>query len=236
VLELLKSNAVTCKSKYSESGALLKGKLFDDKGNRMGPSFSNKNGVRYRFYISAALRGRKHKAGSVARIAARDIEGLVEEAVRQNLTSADASDQTVSERIERVLIGKSLVRITVISEDQVDGSSVQTLEIPWAPTKASRSHAPPPSDGKPDQKLLQAVVRAHAWLADLQNRRFSTIEELATAAKIHPKVARQGLSLAFLAPEVTSAILRGDRSEALTLRQLPKPLPLAWTRHRQILG
>jgi hypothetical protein len=77
VQELLRSNAVTCKTKYSESGALLKGKLFDDKGNRMGPSFSSKNGVRYRFYLSTALRGRKHKAGSVARIAACDIGGLV---------------------------------------------------------------------------------------------------------------------------------------------------------------
>jgi hypothetical protein len=196
------------KTKYSESGALLKGKLFDDKGNRMGPSFSSKNGVRYRFYLSTTLRERKHKAGSVARIAARDIEGVVEEAVRQKLTSADASDQAVSERIERVVIGKSLVRITLTSEDQADGSSAKTLEIPWALTKAGRTHAPPPSDGKPDQKLLQAVVRAHAWLSDLQNGRFSTIEELATAAKIHPKVARQGLRLAFLAPEVTSSILK----------------------------
>jgi len=57
-----------CKTKHSESGALLKGKLFDDRGNRMGPSFSSKNGVRYRFYLSTALRGRKHEAGSVARI------------------------------------------------------------------------------------------------------------------------------------------------------------------------
>src|SRR6516165_6859842 len=136
----------------------------------MGPSFSS-NGVRYRFYISTALRGRKHKAGSVARIAAREIEGLVEEAVRQNLTSADASDQAVSERIERVVIGKSLVRITFTSEDQADGSSVKTLEIPWAPTQASRTHLPP-LDRKPDQKLLQAVVRAHAWLADVESERF----------------------------------------------------------------
>ena len=201
----------------------------------MGPSFSSKDGGRYRFYISMALRGRKHTAGSVARIAAHNIEGVVEESVRKNLTSADASDQAVSERIERAVISKSLVCITFTSDDQADGSSVQTLEIPWAPTKASRTHLPP-SDDKPDQKLLQAVVRAHAWLADLQSGRCSTIEELATAAKIHPKVARQGLKLAFLAPEVTSSILRGERSEALSLRQMPKQLPLAWTKHLQLLG
>ena len=164
----------------------------------------------------------------------------MEEAVRQNLTSADASDQAVSERIdvkriERVVIGKSLVRITVKSEDQADSSSANSLEIPWDPTKACRTHVPP-SDGAPDQKLLQAIVRAHAWLADLQSGRFSTIEELATAAKIHPKVARQGLRLAFLAPEVTSSILDRDQPERVTLRTIPKLLPLAWTRHGRLLG
>src|SRR6266851_2772430 len=35
------------------SEAPLMGKLYDDQGNRMSPSFSTKNGVRYRFYISS---------------------------------------------------------------------------------------------------------------------------------------------------------------------------------------
>ena len=51
----------------------------------MGPSFSSKNGVRYRFYVSTALRGRKHKAGSVTRISAPEIEGLVETALTEKL-------------------------------------------------------------------------------------------------------------------------------------------------------
>jgi hypothetical protein len=93
----------------------------------------------------------------------------------------------------------------------------------------------PPSDDKPDQKLLQAVVRAHAWLADLQSGRFLTIEELATAAQTHPKVVRQALRLAFLAPEVTSAILDRDQSESMTLSAIPKLLPLAWTAHQELL-
>ena len=154
----------------------------------------------------------------------------MEETVRKNLTSADASDRAVSERIERVVIGKSLVRITFTSEDQADGASAKTLEIPWTPTKASRTHLPP-LDRKPDQKLLQAVVRAHAWLADVESERFSAIEELATAAKLHAKVVRQALRLAFLSPGLTSAILEGNQPE-LTLRQIPKRLPLPWTSHR----
>jgi site-specific DNA recombinase len=75
VQELLKSKAQGRKVKRSESGALLKGKLYDDKGNRMSPSFSSKNGIRYRFHVSSALlRGRKAAAGSVGGVAAAEIE------------------------------------------------------------------------------------------------------------------------------------------------------------------
>jgi len=52
----------------------------------MSPSFSTKNGVRYRFYISSALlRGRKGSAGTVARVSAPRIESLVVNAVRAKL-------------------------------------------------------------------------------------------------------------------------------------------------------
>jgi hypothetical protein len=57
VQEQLKQNVVKRRVKFSESAAMLMGTLFDDKGNRMSPSFSSKRGVRYRFYVSRALRG-----------------------------------------------------------------------------------------------------------------------------------------------------------------------------------
>jgi site-specific DNA recombinase len=44
VQDLLKSNQVTRRIKHSESGALLRGKLFDDKGNAMSPSFRPRTG------------------------------------------------------------------------------------------------------------------------------------------------------------------------------------------------
>src|ERR1700689_98320 len=55
VQQLLAANSNGRKVKRSKSGALLAGKLYDDKGNRMSPSFSSKNGIRYRFYVSSAL-------------------------------------------------------------------------------------------------------------------------------------------------------------------------------------
>src|SRR6267378_4993969 len=83
VQQLLATKAQGRKAKRSESGALLVGKLYDDKGNRMSPSFSSKNGVRYRFYVSSALlRGRKTETGSVGRVSAADIEGMVRAALK----------------------------------------------------------------------------------------------------------------------------------------------------------
>jgi DNA invertase Pin-like site-specific DNA recombinase len=236
VQELLKANVVKRKTSYSKSGALLKGKLFDDKGNRMGPSFSGKNGVRYRFYVSTALRGRKHKAGSVTRVAASEIEGIVSEAVRKHFSLTEAPGDAVSERIERVLLSDALVRVIFKSEGQAEGSSPETLEIRRTPTKVSHTHSLPPSDGKPDQKLLQAIVRAHAWLIDLKSGRFASIEQLATEANLHPKVVRQALRLAFLAQGLASAILDGTQPQQMLLGRIPKTLPLAWSEHRRLLG
>ena len=67
VQQLLAAKSNGRKAKRSESGALLLGKLYDDRGNLMSPSFSSKNGVRYRFYVSSAiLRGRKAASRIVA--------------------------------------------------------------------------------------------------------------------------------------------------------------------------
>ena len=60
------------------SNALLKGCLFDDRGNVMSPSHALKKGVRYRYYVSSAIQqGRKADAGTVARVPAAEIEQAV---------------------------------------------------------------------------------------------------------------------------------------------------------------
>jgi site-specific DNA recombinase len=98
VQQLLATKSKGRKAKRSESGALLAGKLYDDKGNRMSPSFSTKNGVRYRFYVSSALlRGRKTEAGSVGRVPAAAIESTVLAALKtyQNQENPTMDQTTV---------------------------------------------------------------------------------------------------------------------------------------------
>jgi site-specific DNA recombinase len=233
VQDLLKSNRVTRRVKHSESGALLQGKLFDDKGNRMGPSFSSKNGVRYRFYVSTALRGRRHQAGSVTRLSAPEIEGVIEEALWRKFEEQAASRVAAWDRVERVVVRAKSILLT-LNPTSTDGTPVETIEIPWVSKNVDRHDAfTAPADREPDQKLVQAVVRAHAWLSEFANDSFSSIEELASKAEVHPKIMRQALKLAFLAPDIVTSILAGGaRFELADLRNVSA---LSWQRQRDEL-
>jgi site-specific DNA recombinase len=84
-----------------DSDALLAGKLFDDRGNRMSPSHATKRGRRYRYYVSQALlQGRKEDVGSVARVPAVELERRVVDAVR-GAAPADARERSIETQIIR---------------------------------------------------------------------------------------------------------------------------------------
>jgi site-specific DNA recombinase len=230
---LLKSNRITRRIKHSESGALLRGKLFDDKGNAMSPSFSSKKGVRYRFYVSTALRGRADRAGSVRRVPAHEIEGIIEDTVRQKLEEQNTSTEAVWDRIERAVVGAKSIRVS-LSSMNIDITPADTIDIPWTAKKPNRPDTSTlPPEREPDQKLLQAIVRAHAWLSDLANDCFASVEKLASKADIHPKVMREALKMAFLAPDIVTSIFAGEA--AFELADLRKVSALRWQSQREEL-
>jgi hypothetical protein len=110
----------------------------------------------------------------------------------------------------------------------------KSLNIPWAPKPKGVASVRFPSPVEcNNHKLLKSLVRAHGWLADLTSGAHSSVEDLATAASLHPKVIRQGLRLAFLSPELTSAAIEGNA--AVVLKQIPKVLPFSWREHEQTL-
>ena len=71
----LADGAVARRLKLKASPAILMGRIYDDRGERMTPSHSNKNGARYRYYVShALLQKRTDEAGSVPRVPAPEVE------------------------------------------------------------------------------------------------------------------------------------------------------------------
>ena len=78
-----------------------------------------------------------------------------------------------------------------------------------------------------------ADIRAQTWLSDLANNRSPSIEQLAIKVDIHPKVMREALKLAFLAPDIVTSIFAGEAMfELVDLRNVSA---LSWQSQREEL-
>ncbi len=126
VQEKLKDGAVARRIRRSRSPAILSGKFFDDRGNRMSPSHANKNGVRYRYYVSQALlQGRGGEAGSVARVSAPDVEQIVLKGLREHLAGIESAKEEASiedrhlieRHVERVVVRDKTIEVLLRGDD-----------------------------------------------------------------------------------------------------------------------
>jgi DNA invertase Pin-like site-specific DNA recombinase len=236
VQRLLKSNSAGRNGRRHKSNALLTGILFDDRGNRMSPSFSTKNGARYPFYVSSALlRGRKTQAGTVTRLSAAEIESTVVRAVREHAQPVGQQTgltqrELINQFLEQVVVGSE--RITVTLKE-----SALPIQLPWTPLKKKGStyvenNSVGDHERPPNRQLIQAVVRAHIWHRSLADGTHNSVEGLARAANLHPKVVRNRIRLAFLAPDVIGAILKGHQSAFITMKHLGQLGDLSWRKQR----
>jgi site-specific DNA recombinase len=237
VQQLLASKPAGRKARRTPSEALLLGKLYDDRDNRMSPSFSIKNGVRYRFYVSSALlRGRKTDVGSVGRVSAMEIESAVLTALKMHQKNKSDNTPPSLELIRRVVVTSDQLLLTIAS---TTGRDAKEIKIKWSAKVKDTVNVVPGTvlfEEARNEALMQAIVRAHAWLQSLRDGMYDSVEQLAEKNRLHPKVVRQALRLAFLSPETTSAILEGRQPAGLSLAKIPKLLPLPWVEHRRLLG
>jgi site-specific DNA recombinase len=113
VQDKLAAQAVARRSRLRGSPALLTGRLFDERGNRMSPTHTNKGGARYRYYAPQAVLQRKPQAtASIGRVPAADIEALVLAAMRNHLNANGADPQPTADS-DRDLIERHVERITL---------------------------------------------------------------------------------------------------------------------------
>ena len=107
------------------------GKLCDDRGNLMSPSFSSKNGLRYRFYVSSALlRGKKSEAGPATRIPAAAIENAVRAALREHQGQAGPdSEPAATEMLERIVVSRDQLLLKIACTDEISELGGASKEI-----------------------------------------------------------------------------------------------------------
>jgi hypothetical protein len=91
---------------------------------------------------------------------------------------------------------------------------------------------------KPDHSLCRLLARAQQYHAMLMRGGDKTITQLAHEAGVTASYFSRVLRLSFLAPTVTTAILRNRHPLELTAKRLANEtrLPFAWDEQRTLLG
>ena len=242
------------KTTRMKSEALLAGRIFDDRGNRMSPSHARKRGIKYRYYLSCALLdGRPAKAGSTPRAPAVEIETLVAEAIRKHLKLDNSGEDAsiIKTHVVRVEVHADQLVVQVSSTQKSKrsrSSASNTLQIRWH--KAStvrRREILLPDNGLPQNQvarpiraetratLVASIARGRAWLDQMTADSKATTESIAKRERCSPRKINKTISLAFLAPELVKAAIEGRLPQGMGVARL-FDLPAEWSRQRQVLG
>jgi DNA invertase Pin-like site-specific DNA recombinase len=260
----LAGNAVERQLRLKSSPAVLTGRIFDDRGNRMSPTHANKLGVRYRYYVSHALiQNRKAEAGSVARVPAPEIEALVLNGIRQHLAATADPPTTVADRdlierhVERIIIKPQAVEVHLLpaigasvqaerpdaGDLDCDLPSTTTITLPWtAPSFVAVKgivHAPSIMRTiKPETRdaLLAAIAKARRWIEDIRLGRVASLAEIAGRESQGERYIRMLVSLAFVSPRIVAALVEGRAPADLTVSGLARALPYSWAEQERSIG
>jgi hypothetical protein len=259
------ANAVVRLVRLRGSAALLTGRLFDDRGNRMSPTHANKFGVRYRYYVSQAiLQNRRAEAGSIARVPAPEIETLVCDGVRRHLAAMGdgepapvTADRDLIERhVTRVIVKPQALEVCLIPTSEASAQTenpslldsdphlppTTTITLPWtAPSFAAVKvvHAPYTEPAmKPESRdaLLAAIAKARGWIDDIRVGAIASFAEIAAREAQGERHIRLLAPLAFLSPRIIAAIVDGTAPADLTVTGLAKALPYSWAEQEERVG
>jgi len=253
----------TTKTSIRNSGDhLLTGLLFDDAGHRMAATHATKAGIRYCYYVSLpCLHGeaKTAKVGSVTRVPAADIEGVVVKSLSEHLTSqngmpafATAGHGAIAEFIDRIDVHRDRLAVRLRSRenpetaDGNDPTDDRILSIPWQkppskrfrqillPHGASRNHNRPE---RPERRLrlVNAIARGRRWLDEIVSSSVTNAEQIAMRERCSVRHVNMTISLAFLAPKLVRAAVEGRLPRGINIERL-RDAPAEWSQQFEALG
>ena len=115
VQEQLSARAVARRCRIRGSSALLTGRVFDEHGQRMTPTHTNKQGVRCRYYAPQAML-RQRSPGPIGRVPAPELEAAVTDAIRRYL-QGDGTDPKPIPETDRELVERHLLRAALSGKE-----------------------------------------------------------------------------------------------------------------------
>lgn len=206
-------------SKNSRNPSPLAGRLFDASGRPLTPSHSNKNGRRYRYYVSQDRN---------LRLPAAELEIAVENALRSDRELAlhcqqnETAEQNLVDLIKRVVLKDACIRIELKKGHAIEAE--YTLRKRGLERKLVLSSE---AERKPDMALAKRVHAAMNWLDQIKLGR--AIIDIAKEDSVSPEYITHNLGLSLLSPKILQAIASGKQRRDVSAYQLSKiTIPAKW--------
>ncbi len=122
---------------------------------------------------------------------------------------------------------KKLIRTVLVREDGIEVSSESEEKFIPMKKKGNKCTVIEP-EGKTNNALLKAVVRAHLWKRQLEEGKYRSVKELSAKISIGTRRIHQILRLNYLAPKIKEDIVNGRQPRDLKLVDL-REIPMLWS-------
>ncbi len=222
--ELIKNQPYR-KAKYEE--ALLRGIIKCKSCDvNMTLTYSKKENKRYRYYVcNNHLRGKD--CGSVNRtIVAGEVEKEVMKKAEQLYEKWGEEWKNLSPGKQKEIV-KKLIKGVMVKEDGIEVHSESEEKFILIKKKGNKCTVVEP-EGKTNNALLKAVVRAHLWKRQLEEGKYASVGELSAKINIGTRRIQQILRLNYLAPKIKEDIVNGRQPRGLKLADL-REIPMLWS-------
>jgi len=89
-----------------------------------------------------------------------------------------------------------------------------------------------------DSTLLTSVARAHVWAEEILSGKTAAMTDIAIREKVSDSYVKKVMPLAFLAPDIVTAIIEGRQPPHLTNQMMIRhmQIPLDWQEQRRVFG
>jgi hypothetical protein len=221
----------------------LTGLLHDEKGHPMDGSIAFNSAKRkYHYYTSRPLLRRSQvEVGSVPRVSARWIEGVVVDEIARMFpkegNSRDTMEAAIRRVIDKVVVGRERVEIYLradageeigrnlgtLSQNVISPLIVPARFVPWnGSTQVSALDGTIPAKLQLDVELLRALACAHRFRSLLARGQKPVLPALMKACGLTGRSSSDVLRLAFLAPQVLLALIDPQRGNRIRLHDIAR--------------
>jgi DNA invertase Pin-like site-specific DNA recombinase len=230
----LAENRNSFRTKRSASGALLLGRLFDDRGNPMTPSVTNKRGIRYRYYVSCVVaQGRGADAGSVKRVSAPQIEGVMIAALRSRFAGEDDDRIIVAGHLGQAVISADGLELRLSDGDVIRIASPLRSSAKSIMGLSDSSALPMKAEAR--AVLLKWIAVGRQCVGELERGRSIDLDQLAKKHGCSRRHVERMIDYAFLAPDLVKAIADGRLPRGVSAKALADA-PMLWSAQWRTIG